>query len=123
MKRIFPLVTVMLLLLSATPAFCEEGAATQEEVKALKGQLLAMQKKYDLLKEGSENVQTLIEERDSLSEEKIALSHEAEDLRARMGERENSSRIKWFLAGAAIFGVGWIMGAAGGKKRRGSPYY
>ncbi|TAL16499.1 hypothetical protein EPN96_09105 [bacterium] len=97
--------------------------SSQNELRELSAQLEAVKKKYEDLKLRSENVTATIEERDRLSQENAEITEEAEELRSRLKVSDNSSLFKWFLAGALVFLAGWLLGAAGGRNKRGNPYY
>jgi hypothetical protein len=108
-----------------SPAQIENSptASSQNEARELSRELAATKKKYEDLKLASENVTATIEERDRLAQENAEIAQEAEELRSRLKAESNSSLFKWFLAGALVFLAGWLLGAAGGRNKRGNPYY
>lgn len=80
---------------------------------------------YEVLKNGSSNFLKLKSEYDSL---KTALESAQDNIRKLIQENKNlklAERIKWFLAGAAVFFFGFVMGMAAGRyqrKRRATQY-
>ncbi|PLX40653.1 MAG: TIGR04211 family SH3 domain-containing protein [Deltaproteobacteria bacterium] len=95
----------------------------RKRAKQLEGELASVKEKYNSLLKKSGNVVGISDERDSLAEENAALSEENATLTERTDELEKMESIKWFLAGALVFIIGWILGLSGAKKRKKSQLF
>jgi SH3 domain protein len=88
----------------------QEAVRTQQELKELSG-------KYESLVKASGNVPGLVSERDRLSEENTRLSTVERHLKEENERIRRKVMIYWFLAGAGVFFVGWIVGKASKQRR------
>jgi len=82
---------------------------------------LALKKKenqYKTLMSKSENVLSLSTENEQLVEDNNSLNSELLVLREENQNFHRSNMIQWFLAGAGVFLVGWIIGKISRKKQR-----
>lgn len=94
----------------AASASSEDASRTARELEKLKH-------KYETFLEESKDVVTLSEERNRLQEENDRLLGVEEHLTQENERLRRTGMIKWFLAGAGVFFVGWIVGKASRKKR------
>lgn len=94
----------------AASASSEDASRTARELEKLKH-------KYETFLEESKDVVTLAEERNRLQEENDRLLGVEEHLTQENERLRRTGMIKWFLAGAGVFFVGWIVGKASRKKR------
>lgn len=90
-------------------------AKSQQELEALT-------KKYEDLRFKSEHIVQLAEERDQLNAEHSKLSAEVQQLRKENESFQQSTMIRWFLAGGGVFLFGWLIGKISRKNRRDSFY-
>ncbi len=91
------------------------------QVTELTRQLKDMTGKYDRLSKDSAEVVAVVEERDRLSEDNTRLGTENEVLTKKTERLRRRSAVYWFLAGGAVFLIGWLVGQVS-KKRRSSYY-
>lgn len=88
----------------------QEAARTEQQMKDITG-------KYDALVKASGNVPGLVSERDRLSEENTRLTAAEGHLKEENERIRRKVMIYWFLAGAGVFFVGWIVGKASKQRR------
>lgn len=88
-----------------------------ERVNQLQAALDSETLKYDLLLDQSGDVTAIVVERDALRTDNEALQREIVVLNEKLARQDPSSMIKWFLAGAVVLLVGWMMGKASRKRR------
>jgi len=74
---------------------------------------------YDKLRESSTDVLTLYEDNQRLEEQNQSLNREVLVLREENSSFHRSNMIQWFLAGAAVFLGGWLIGKISRQKPRG----
>jgi SH3 domain protein len=94
-----------------------ERARLVQSEKQLTDKLAKLQKDFDSLKTGSANYLQLRSEYESL---KSAMNSTMENMQKLVQENENlkiSQGIKWFVAGAAVLVVGWLLGWFMAKQR------
>jgi len=106
-------------------AYLDQSASRKTQLNELSTQLdqtrqsLEKQEvKYKTLLSNSENVLSLTEESQHLVEENNLLNSELLILREENQNFHRSNMIQWFLAGAAVFLGGWIIGKISRKKQR-----
>jgi SH3 domain protein len=92
-------------------------AASEKELAGTSGELEALKVKYGALAEASGNVVDIVEERDSLRAENDRLARVEDSLRSENEELRRREKIWWFLGGATVFLVGWLVGKASRQKR------
>ncbi len=80
-------------------------------------QLEKVNKDYTQLKDQSANVLSVTTERDQLLEENNQIISELQVLQEENESFHRSNMIQWFLAGGAVFLVGWLAGKTSRKKR------
>jgi SH3 domain protein len=79
--------------------------------------LEAETEKYNQLLEQSSDVAGMSAERDSLRTENETLKGEILSFKATTVQHDRTGMIKWFLAGAGVLLVGWLIGKASRKRR------
>jgi SH3 domain protein len=97
----------------------QENDRLEKELASLNQDLEAANKDYEALKKGARNYSGLQE-----AQEKLA--SELPDLKARLAKAqeaydklESSTKMRWFLYGAGVMTLGWILGLImGGRRRR-----
>ncbi len=95
----------------------QEVEGMRERLQTAEGELLACQEKYTMLVEQSRDVLDVVSERDQLLREKQELASQLETARQRGAEGFQSAMIRWFLAGAGVLLVGWLIGSVQRKQR------
>lgn len=96
----------------------EKGNELAEQLQTTTDKLNALQAEYDAFKTGAADYLKLKQEYDST---KTALTQAQEDVRGLSREIDNlklSQRIKWFIAGALVLVLGWIIGVVMGRYQR-----
>jgi SH3 domain protein len=74
-------------------------------------------RKYNALVKDSKDVVNLVAERDSLKASNISLVTMTEQLQQENDKLKRLQMIWWFVAGGAVFFVGWIIGKISRQKR------
>jgi SH3 domain protein len=95
----------------------KEAGASREEASRTARELERVKGKYEAFLEQSKDVVALVEERDRLRDENDKLQGVEERLAQENERLRRTGMIKWFIAGAGVFLVGWIVGKASRKKR------
>lgn len=104
--------TAELQRLKTAPPAGGEGALAQELEKS-RNELAELNKRYQALQAQGGASEELLRERDRLKQELAELST------ARgTGQGQIGSPVQWFLAGAGVFLVGWLVGKSSRPKRR-----
>ncbi|HMB14854.1 MAG TPA: TIGR04211 family SH3 domain-containing protein [Pelovirga sp.] len=80
--------------------------------------LKQMTEQYENLRESSADVLTLYENNQLLEEQNQSLNREVQVLREENSSFHRSNMIQWFLAGAAVFLGGWLIGKISRQKSR-----
>lgn len=80
-------------------------------------ELKKITKKYNSLVKDSKDVVNLVEERESLKASNISLVTMTEQLQQENVKFKRLQMIWWFVAGGAVFFVGWIIGKISRQKR------
>lgn len=88
------------------------------ELGASREELANLRQEYETLKEASDNVVEIVNEREELQKENERLTDELNTLREDNVYLLTTFYIKWFLAGAGVLFVGWLLGKSARKKRR-----
>lgn len=97
----------------------QQLAELQEKYRQTSQKLDSVSKDYSSLMSKSENLITIIAERDQLAADNEKLAARAEELKIENSDLLRTGVIKWFLAGAGVLFFGWILGKLS-KKRRSS---
>jgi SH3 domain protein len=74
---------------------------------------------YDTLVANSGKVVEITDERDRLLNQNKELIEKAQYLAAENTELKRNGVVRWFLAGAGVLFIGWLIGKASRKKQRG----
>lgn len=72
---------------------------------------------YEDLRARSEDVLQVTEDRDRLRQERETMTRDLERLQEERSSLVKSAAIRWFLAGAGVFVLGWLVGTLSRKKR------
>ena len=91
---------------------------TQAQASQTAKDLATMTEKYNRLAEQSSDVVAVIQERDGLRAANSGLTTEVEYLRQETERLSRTGIIRWFLAGAAVLLVGWMVGRVSRKKKK-----
>ena len=89
----------------------------EESLEKIKHEQAVTVENYSILRDQSENVIAISEERDQLLKDKSRLASEVTSLRNQYEKLSDTRMIKWFLAGGGVLFFGWIIGKISRKKR------
>ena len=89
----------------------------EESLEKIKQEQAVTDENYSILRDQSENVIAISEERDQLLKDKSRLASEVTSLRNQNEKLSDTRMIKWFLAGGGVLLFGWIIGKVSRKKR------
>jgi SH3 domain protein len=95
-----------------------EVSALQKSLEKSQSTLAGTSKKYQALQEDAKNVVEITRERDQLRITNQELTASIAKLDEEVSELTMTGVIKWFLAGAGVLFLGWIIGKASGSRRR-----
>jgi SH3 domain protein len=87
------------------------AAAAQEQLHELR-------RKYEQLVQTSQDAVQTMKERDRLKTEHQRMTETVQRLEQERDQRTRSYAIQWFLAGAGVLLVGWLLGASFRRKRK-----
>jgi SH3 domain protein len=87
------------------------------EAQATAAKLQDVQGKYDELRQASQEVFQVTEERDTLRGENERLRDENQRLTGEKAKLTRAWATRWFLTGAGVLLVGWVLGALTRKKK------
>ncbi|WP_027715260.1 TIGR04211 family SH3 domain-containing protein [Desulfuromonas sp. TF] len=96
----------------------ERAQSLEKTLAETQSELRSALEKYNTLAENSGRVVEVTAERDLLQEENQRLAAELATLEEDNTQLLRRGMIEWFLAGAGVFVVGWIIGKVSRKKRR-----
>jgi len=97
-------------------------AAGESAMGDLQQELEKLREQYRELQEQSANVVEVVAERDRLKEENGKMAAEVKALRENSGDVFYGAAIRWFLAGAGVLVLGWLLGRASRGRKRGYSY-
>ncbi len=80
--------------------------------------LLDSQKKYNILTDQSKNIQSIVKENKKFKKQNQALSSELTILKVKNKNLFKTGMIKWFLTGAGVLLIGWIIGQSVASKQK-----
>ncbi|GAB4387871.1 MAG: hypothetical protein Kow0025_03920 [Thermodesulfovibrionales bacterium] len=95
----------------------QAAALSQREASQTARELEDISSKYQSLLEASKDVAGLVAERNRLEEENARLTAIESHLKDENQRVKRKVMIYWFLAGAGVFFVGWIVGKASRQRR------
>lgn len=95
-------------------------AQKQAEIQDLKRQVTEAQDKYITLKDHSEGVEEIFAELETLRKDNESLTQKLTVLTLKNRELDQTKNIFWFLTGAGVLLMGFIIGRTGRKGRRNS---
>ena len=93
-------------------------ADVQQAFSSEKGKRARLAKKHETLLEGAKNVSDLLKERDQLKAENEKYAADLAKLRQENDDILRKAIVKWFLAGAGVLFVGWLMGKRSRPRKR-----
>jgi SH3 domain protein len=96
----------------------ERAQSLEKTLAETQSELRSALEKYNTLAGNSGRVVEVTAERDLLQEENQRLAAELATLEEDNTQLLRRGMIEWFLAGAGVFVVGWIIGKVSRKKRR-----
>jgi SH3 domain protein len=96
----------------------ERAQSLEKTLAETQSELRSALEKYNTLAENSGRVVEITAERDLLQEENQRLAAEQATLEEENTQLLRRGMIEWFLAGAGVFVVGWIIGKVSRKQRR-----
>ena len=97
----------------------QENERVEKELASLKQNLETSSKGYETLKKGSTNYLGLQEAHEKLASELPDLKAKVAQAQRTYDKLQSSSNMRWFLYGAGVMTLGWIVGLImGGRRRR-----
>jgi SH3 domain protein len=93
-------------------------AEVQQALDSEKGLHGRLAKQHQTLQEGAKNVTDLLNERDRLKDENEKYAAELAQLRQDNDDILRKAIVKWFLAGAGVLLLGWLMGKQSRTRKR-----
>jgi len=103
----------------------QESAEVQRQLNSQRGEFESVQRDYDELKKSSTNYINLKMAYENLQNEARQSKAKLDELEKAYGKLRTSRAIRWFLSGAGVLMLGWIVGSymARMRRRRSSDYY
>mgnify|MGYP003565465403 CR=1 FL=1 len=96
----------------------------EKESASLQQNLESTSNEFEALKMGAKNYLGLQKAHEKLSTELPKLREELEGVQRRYDKLQSSTKMRWFLYGAGVMVLGWILGLImGGRRRRSSEIY
>jgi SH3 domain protein len=96
----------------------ERAQSLERELAETRNELRSITEKYNTLAENSGRVVEITAEREHLQEENQRLTAELSTLEEENTQLLRRGMIQWFLAGAGVFLVGWLIGKVSRKQKR-----
>jgi SH3 domain protein len=97
----------------------QENERVEKELASLKENLETSSKEYETLKKGSTNYLGLQEAHEKLASELPELKAKVAQAQRTYDKLQSFSNMRWFLYGAGVMTLGWIVGfIMGGRRRR-----
>ncbi len=93
-------------------------AESDKQLEAARKELAAARQQYDALKKDAADVVNIVKQREVLQKENERLTDELNTMREDNVYLLTTFYIKWFLAGAGVMLVGWMIGKSARRKRR-----
>lgn len=103
----------------------QKSAGLQKEINTQQGELQSVQKEYEDLKKSSTKYLNLKMAYENLQGEARQNKAKLDEVEKAYGKLKTSRAIRWFLSGAGVLMLGWIVGSsmARFRRRRSSDYY
>ena len=103
----------------------QESAEVQRQLNSQRGEFESVQREYEELKKSSTNYINLKMAYENLQNEARQSKAKLDELEKAYGKLRTSRAIRWFLSGAGVLMLGWIVGSymARMRRRRSSDYY
>ena len=102
----------------------EQNSKLEKQLQISRQELEALQQEYEALKKGSANYIGLKKAFEKLQVEVPQIKARLEESQRSHDKLQSSSSIRWFLTGAGVLVVGWILGLImSGRRRRSSEIY
>lgn len=92
----------------------------REKLEESQTTLARISQDYQTLQKDAEDVVNIARERDQLRKTNQELTTDLASLKDKVEDLTMSAIIKWFLAGAGVLLLGWIIGKSSGGRRRGT---
>ena len=96
----------------------QQLADSAKQLEAATKKIEAVEKSYQTLQENSGDVVNIVKAREALQKENDRLTDELNTMREDNVYLLTTFYIKWFLAGAGVMFVGWMIGKSSRRKRR-----
>ena len=93
-------------------------AESGKQLEASRKELAGAQQQYETLKKDASDVVNIVKQRETLQKENERLTDELNTMREDNVYLLTTFYIKWFLAGAGVMLVGWMIGKSARRKRR-----
>ena len=105
-------------------ALSERNSKLEKELQVNRQELEALRQEYEALKKGSTNYIGLKKAFEKLQSEVPQIKTRLGEIQNSHDELQSSSSIRWFLTGAGVLVLGWILGLImSGRRRRSSEIY
>jgi SH3 domain protein len=103
----------------------QKNGELQRQLAGQQGEFQSVQREYEELKKSSTNYLTLKMAYENLQNEARQSKTKLDDLEKAYGKLRTSRAIRWFLSGAGVLLLGWLVGSsmARVRRRRSSDYY
>ncbi len=102
----------------------EQNSKLEKQLQINRQELEALRQEYEALKKGSANYIGLKKAFEKLQSEVPQIKARLEEGQRSHDKLQSSSNISWFLTGAGVLVVGWILGLImSGRRRRSSEIY
>ena len=103
----------------------QKSTELQKKMDSQQSELLSAQSDYEELKKSSTNYLNLKMAYENLQNEARQTKAKLDELEKAYGKLKTSRALRWFLSGAGVLILGWIIGSsmARVKRRRSSDYY
>ena len=103
----------------------QKSTELQKQMDSQQGELLSAQSDYEELKKSSTNYLNLKMAYENLQNEARQTKAKLDELEKAYGKLKTSRALRWFLSGAGVLILGWIVGSsmARARRRRSSDYY
>lgn len=99
-----------------------EVASLKQTISSLEKELEESKAQYAKLQSDASEFLTLKQAHGALQQSIAALKEEKEKLQQERAQAINAERIRWFLAGAGVLFLGWLIGLLMGRKQKKRDY-